>query len=146
MEIQFSIFGNQEDPLGNPLPKLRMTRGGLWKKEAQRYMAWAGFVQAQFYKRLDTLALDSVRSIQPMVERGIIDYIGPKPLTIPPGYKAQMDLKIWWGSGVHGDPENVFGSIADALFKNDKYLAGSFDFEEKKGRGIVHAWIKFIPL
>ena len=81
-----------------------------------------------------------------MVSYGMIDYIGPKPLTIPEGFKARMDLKIWWRNDAHGDPENVFGSIADALFKNDKNLAGSFDFEEKKGRGVVYVTIKFIPL
>jgi len=28
----------------------------------------------------------------------------------------------------HPDTENVFGSIADALFENDTSLAGSFDY------------------
>jgi len=55
-----------------------------------------------------------------------------KPITLDKDAKARMDIKIYWNSKVHGDPENIFGSVADALFKNDKNLAGSFDFEYSK--------------
>jgi hypothetical protein len=44
---------------------------------------------------------------------------------------------IFWANEKHADPENVFGSIADALFENDNHVAGSFTFEhadDKKGR------------
>lgn len=43
-----------------------------------------------------------------------------------------MEILIHWNSGVHGDPENVFGSIADSLFGQDKYLAGGFDFKQSE--------------
>jgi Holliday junction resolvase RusA-like endonuclease len=40
-------------------------------------------------------------------------------------------------NGLHADPDNVFKGIADALFKNDKFLDGSFvsDYApDSKGR------------
>lgn len=37
-----------------------------------------------------------------------------------------MSINIFWADNTHGDPENVFGSIADSVFFQDKYLDGSF--------------------
>lgn len=48
-----------------------------------------------------------------------------------------MDISILWKDNAHGDAENVFGSIADALFKQDKWLDGSFESrvsDDKVGR------------
>jgi Holliday junction resolvase RusA-like endonuclease len=48
-----------------------------------------------------------------------------------------MDIKIFWMNGIHGDPDNIFKGIADALFKNDKFLDGSFEShysQDGKGR------------
>lgn len=56
-----------------------------------------------------------------------------------------MDIDIEWGSGVHGDAENVFGSIADALFKQDKYLNGSFNGDDALDKvGKVNVFITLI--
>jgi hypothetical protein len=60
-----------------------------------------------------------------------------KPLIVPKGKKIYMDILIEWKDNTHADPENVFGSIADALFQNDKDLCGSFDVAEKRGAGKV---------
>ncbi len=43
-----------------------------------------------------------------------------------------MSILIHWMGHSHGDPENIFGSIADALFSQDKYLAGEFDFRQSE--------------
>lgn len=137
MNIAFTIKGNQEDPHGNPLPKIKKTRNSYWTKEAQRYAAWKRYVQLQF--------LGAVRSqIGPdewnKAKRRIA--CGEKPIALPQGAKASMRLKILWKNRAHADPENVFGSIADALFQNDKNLAGSFDFESAgDGIGRVEAEI-----
>lgn len=50
-----------------------------------------------------------------------------------------MRLFIRWANDAHGDPEGVFGSIADALFIQDKYLAiAGVDFDpEPCGKGSV---------
>ncbi len=45
--------------------------------------------------------------------------------------KYKMDIKIYFYDKTHGDSDNVFKGIADAIFTkplNDKYLCGSFDF------------------
>lgn len=136
MKIIFTIKGNHEDPHGNPLPKLRMTRRQSWKPEAQRYAGWKRYVQLQF--------LGAVRE-----QTGPDEWnagkrrlaCGKKPIALPAGATAEMSIHIRWKNGAHADPENVFGSIADALFENDKYLAGSFGFDHSEngiGRTEVH--------
>lgn len=59
--------------------------------------------------------------------------------------KARMDVKIYWANEKHADPESVFGSIADAIFENDRHLDGSFKAihsKDKKGRVEVKIKIK----
>ncbi len=53
--------------------------------------------------------------------------IDDQPLSTKASEKARMDIKIFWKNGAHADPDNVFKGIADALFKNDKFLDGSFE-------------------
>ncbi len=47
------------------------------------------------------------------------------------GEKYYLDIKIYFYDKKHGDSDNVFKGIADAIFAkplNDKNIAGSFDF------------------
>lgn len=134
MTIDFTIFGNHEDPGGNPLAKIKRTRNQYWTPEAQRYAEWKSFVQSEFIAALneDTVSSECVHLES---EKPII--LGKR--------RARMDIKIWWGNGRHADAENVFGSIADALFQNDKNLDGSFAGEmspDGKGRVEVKIEIK----
>ena len=123
MKIQFLIFGNQEDQRGNAIPKIKKTRWQQWTPEAHRYAAWKKHVQTAF---LDAVESEhrwlSQRVGQSMARNG-------KPIELESLEKAHMDIKIWWKNEAHADGENVFGSIADALFKNDKKLDGSFASE-----------------
>lgn len=112
-KIQFTIFGNQENPNGNPIPKLKMTGRQQWTPQAQRYAAWKKYVQLTF--------LDG-NFKQEYTKRFFNNH--QKPIGGTPN--AHMDLKIEWANGKHADPESVFGSIADALFENDNNLDGSF--------------------
>jgi hypothetical protein len=49
-----------------------------------------------------------------------------------------MAIKISWVNGVHADPDNVFKGLADTLFKNDKFLDGSFESRyAADGKGMV---------
>ena len=53
-----------------------------------------------------------------------------------------MSIKIHWVNGVHADPDNVFKGLADALFKNDKFLDGAFESQyASDGRGKVEVEI-----
>jgi hypothetical protein len=123
-KIKFTIRGNHEDPTGNPLPKIKKTRNSYWTKEAQRYAKWKAYVQMRLldalFKKMPAVEFDEIK-------RRIAS--GEKPIALPRGARSHMDIRISWKNGAHADPENVFGSIADALFENDKNLAGSFDFE-----------------
>lgn len=122
-KIKFTIKGNHEDPLGNPIPKIKKTRNSYWTKEAQRYAKWKTYVQMRL---LDALRAQIGPDEWNIAKRRIA--CGKKPIALPAGAKARMDVSITWKNGSHADPENVFGSIADALFENDKKLAGTFDF------------------
>ena len=60
-----------------------------------------------------------------------------KPIDLSKAYKVRMDILIYFKDDVRADADNVFKGIADALFDNDKYVVGSFDYktpEDGKGR------------
>lgn len=124
----FTITGGGYEEMANPMPKIKLTRGQQWTDRAQNYVLWKQHV------------IDSY--IESLVEQGQEDEIkrlekylvlGGKPITTDK-QEMHMAINIYWNGKAHADPENVFGSIADALFEQDKYLAGSFDFaHQKKG-------------
>lgn len=127
--ITFSIFGTHNGHEKNPVPKLKMTGKQHWTPKAQEYVKWKSFVASclnSYVGKLEDRKLPEWYSLT-----------GKKPIVLQKGQDAHMHLHITWANEAHGDPENIFGSIADALFENDKHLAGSFDFEhskEKKSR------------
>jgi hypothetical protein len=128
-QFSFTIEGNQDDPLGNAIPKIRKTYRQQWTPEAQRYTAWKGFIQEAFLRSLVDIDFKVHIRFQRLVK---------KPIKLTESEKAVMDIRIFWKDETHGDPENIFGSIADALFYNDKYLDGSFKSElAKDGKGRV---------
>lgn len=126
IEITFTIKGNQDDPTGNPIPKLKKTGKQHWTPEAKRYVRWKEHVQIAL--------IDALQKINPEAARDAARNIAAvgKPLVLG-DRRAHMAIKISWKNGAHGDPENIFGSIADALFYNDKELYGSFDPEDDAG-------------
>ena len=136
MVIEFTIVGNPKDEKGNAVPKLKMTGRQHWTDKAQAYVAWKKHVTCAFFKGLaDNSGMGDVdvKAIREFVDNLAVI----KPL-ITEKQKVRMDIFIRWKDHTHGDPENIFGSIADAIFKQDKYLAGSFDFvEEPTGAGEV---------
>ncbi len=128
-QFSFTIEGNQDDRLGNAIPKIRKTYRQQWTPEAQRYTAWKGYVQEAFLRSLVDIDFRVHIRFQRLVK---------KPIKLAEGEKAVMDIRIFWKDETHGDPENIFGSITDALFYNDKYLDGSFKSElAKDGKGRV---------
>lgn len=126
MNLEFTIEGNPDDPTGNAVPKLKMTGKQHWTKKAQRYVAWKEHVCSAFFQGLKNMQSEERAEMEEFV-----DYLTHVKPLFTGTKKVHMDLMIYWKNGRHGDPENIFGSIADAIFDQDKYLAGSFDFEEK---------------
>lgn len=131
-KLYFVIQGNPDSKEGNAIPKLKKTGGQHWTPAAKRYVAWKHYIVG--------MLLDQVRGgpWEALIIRNIGIY--GKPVTTKIDRPARMDLMIHWADNTHGDPENIFGSIADALFKQDKYLKGSFDFVHD-GKGIVEVTI-----
>lgn len=128
--ITFTIHGNQEDRNGNPIPYLRTTQNGQWTDKAKRYHAWQDFVRAHY--------LDAVMPSKKIKREDFgdaHDFLQKKPIKATKE-KICMVLFIQWANDTHGDCDNIFKGIADALFMNDKYLYGAFDFaksDTKKG-------------
>lgn len=137
MLIEFEIPGNHLDPVGNALPKVKLTRRQYWTPKAQRYSAWKKYVVSHM--------LFAFVSEHGKIPQELVGVLHPerdeKPLIVPKGKKIYMDILIEWKDNTHADPENVFGSIADAIFQNDKDLCGSFDVTDKRGTGKVHVRI-----
>ena len=130
LEVRFTIRGNSTSPTGNPMPKLKMTGKQHWTTRAQLYVAWKNHVVKQL--------LDNARGMKsyPLIVRNI--GIKGKAFETSETMKGHMKLTIRWANKAHGDPENIFGSIADALFVQDKFLDGSFESEvSRDGRGEV---------
>lgn len=129
--IHFLIPGNQEDLEGNAIPYTRTTQGSKWSPKYQRYGAWKNYV------------IKHSKLKEGFDKKGKL----LKPIAIPDGYKAVMNLRVFYTDNTHPDTDNVFKGIADALFQNDKRLAGSFDFWVKpKAGGIVEVEIFLIKI
>ena len=126
MKIQFEIRGNQENPEGgNPVPKIRKTGRQHWRPDVQRYAAFKTYVRTEFLKTVGLIDGDeeewkhSFYDMEQSVGRG------NHPIQGTPN--ASMKVDICWSNEHHGDAEGIFGSIADALFFNDKELTGCFE-------------------
>lgn len=126
--IQFTIHGNQNDPEGNAVPYTRVVGQALWTAPAKRYSDWKQYVQHNFLVALDEK------------HRGICSvaiFHHKKPIILLNDQMAEMNIMIYWANELHGDPDNVWKGIADALFFQDKHIMGKKDFvhaEDKKGK------------
>ena len=130
-KLSLTVYGNQEDREGNPIGKVKLTHRQQWTPAAQRYAAWKKYVQAATMKALGGKAIHEVsrtpqQQIQPRWNKPI-DTAG----------FPNMVLRIYWKNNAHADPESVLGSVADAIFCNDKNLdfaVTSKVSEDGKGR------------
>lgn len=118
MSIQlptFTIHGNATTRFGNPTPYTRTLRGKR-RPDAIKYQQWQEHVRNTFLTaNPDHTGVGRYR---------MMVYKFGKPLV--GNIKARMDLQIEWATEGHGDPDNIFKGIADALFTQDKNLDGSF--------------------
>ena len=118
MLYNFTIYGNNENPKGNPIPYLRMTQGSQWTKAALRYSQWKAYARMCLVDSLQGIPKDNALWCITKNNKAI-EYTKDK---------AEMQLKIFFANRAHADSDNIFKGIADALFVNDKFLSGSFDF------------------
>ena len=135
MKLTFTIPGNHKDLFGNAVPKLKMTGKQSWTPKAQEYKAWKTYVRASMLGQIGGQGLLTRNEITKAL------YTDAKLLDTTKE-SMTMHLRIFWKNKAHGDPENIFGSIADALFTNDKNLNGSFTGELcPEGNGRVEVTI-----
>lgn len=116
-KLSFVVKGNQDDWHGNPIPYTRVVKRALWVPEAKRYNAWKSYVRRSFYGEYPAYLMRAGNTLLTDLQ----------PFRTSSASKARMDVRIYWMNGIHGDPDNIFKGIADALFKNDKFLDGSFE-------------------
>jgi len=121
MKLSFTIVGNQEDEQGNPIPKAKLTQGQQWTSRAQRYGAWKRHVRAS---ALDAVIAQNKPSWM-VVRLTQNQHLFDKDEVVG----GRLDIRITWANEAHGDPESIFGSIADSLFAQDKHLVGSISAE-----------------
>lgn len=117
---RFTIKGNHKSQTGNPMPKLKMTGKQHWTPRAQEYAKWKDHVVGSFFDSIRTAVApaQSIADMQRLYANNLARY--GKPFVLNAIEHAFMSLRIYWSNKAHGDPENIFGSIADALFVNDK--------------------------
>ncbi len=95
---------------GQPVPYKRTTQAAKFCPKYKVYQEYKDRVVAAFLEQC----------------KG--DWGYPKPLTTVKGHKTRVDIKIYFKNYAHGDPSNVHKAIEDALFENDKFCSGSFDY------------------
>ena len=100
----------------------------LWSLHP-RYLDWKGYVEKCCYY---TSVLDGVLARTEGVRRFLEGLDG----------KVQLDCMIYFANKKHSDPENARKGIQDAIFKNDKYVMGSVDFDYDKESPRVEVSIK----
>jgi len=118
--VDFVIKGRSDDEMGNPLPKIRKTFRQRHTPEVARYIEWKEWVRAACLDGLGKKGERELITPKTFASGKLLD-TGKEP--------AFMRIMIFFAAkGAHPDPENVFGSIADALFVNDNLLSGAFSF------------------
>lgn len=94
----------------NPVPYTRTTQGQKYvDKNYYRYVNWKNTILKAF--------ADKYGKYPHMILRNNVKYY--------------VTLKIFFNNKKHGDSDNVFKGVLDAIFQkplSDKYVAGSFDF------------------
>lgn len=114
-QITFTIYGNQENGKGNPIPYLRSTQASQFSPQAKRYNAWKDFVRASYFDAVNPKTVIKREDFGRMH-----DMLQKKPITET--VKARVSTFIHFGNETHADPDNVAKGILDALFKNDKHV------------------------
>lgn len=103
---------------GDSVPYTRMTRGGLKLLKMPDH-------------KLDKTGLDKKRKIQRYLDyKNLVEMISLQAkFDRAPKEKVYLNCMIYFKNYAHADPENVRKGIQDALFDNDKYVAGAYDFD-----------------
>lgn len=108
-QFAFTIYGNQENKAGNPVPYVRSTQGSKWNPRYQRYCSWKDYVVKAYLLVAPFKGEANRRMIQ-----------GGKP--IGKGVSGRVMVNIFFADETHCDPDNVVKGILDTLFQDDKHI------------------------
>lgn len=114
LNTTFCIFGNQDDPKGNPMGYKR-TLNHSWNEEATKYFNWQEYVRGEFTQHCKDNGLQHFLSQEMNVY----------PLCLAKNEVAIVNCKIEFVNEVRADCDNIHKGILDSLFKNDKYVMES---------------------
>jgi len=103
---KFTIQGNQEGGLNNPIPYTVTTTRSKYTKRYQRYNLYKQYIRASFNYYTDL----AIRHDYQLYTTGF---------TI-------LECDIYFKNKAHGDGVNVYKAIEDSLFYNDKYMCGKY--------------------
>lgn len=133
MTLQFTIVGNQESKIGNPIPYHRATQGSRWNPAHRRYLLWKDHVKSAFKK------------VQPKSPFCPLDNLDPHPIV--GNVHGRVRAYIYFGDETHADPDNIVKGILDSLFKNDKHIdvETAHSCKDKKPRVEVRLTIESKP-
>lgn len=111
MTYHFTLTGNQDNHHGNPVPFQRVLAQKM-RASSIRYLEWQQFVRATFKDQCRLFSSKGTKF--------------DAPITLGSSDQAIMAIHIVWANEQHGDADNVWKGIADALFVNDKHVVGCF--------------------
>ena len=113
---------------GNPMAKLKMTGKQFFLPKAQKYVAFKSHILVNCLRALD--------DHDPGIKAACLRTYGihGAPFHTTKDLHAYLVVKSMFKNNAHADPENVYGTIADSLFKSDKYLRGEIDFGYNKDK------------
>jgi len=94
----------------NPVPYKRTTQKMKFSEEYLRYAQWKTLLMTEFRK-----------------QNGVIPALRGR---------YRVEVIATYKDKTHGDTDNVAKGVNDALFANDKYVSGSYDFKYGQSGGI----------
>lgn len=119
--ITFTVYGQ-------PVGYVRTTqRGAKFDPQFRRYCEYKDHIQ-------DSLRLSTDARLP-----------FPKPLNSSKDQRVKVSVKMYFPDNRHPDPDNVFKSVLDALFKVDKYVYGDFSFDYDKSTPRIEVKVSYQP-
>lgn len=100
----FTLLGNHENTKGNPVPFQRVLKQKM-RPASARYLQWSSWVRGEFYRQC-----------------GVKEIALSGKLELARGAPVKIEMHITWADEKHGDADNVFKGIVDALLEEDRHV------------------------
>jgi hypothetical protein len=145
--LEFDVVGNQEKPLGNPIPYQRSTQRGSWNKQVTRYHYWRDHIKRAFLEAMvdiypdtvgEKLNVNGVGTVAcydlPNTQRPVDVLLNPVDVDVRCNIvitaRYAVDKKHGLKASNHADGDNILKGVIDALFTDDKAVrVGGFRTE-----------------